>query len=364
MGFSIGLLFHPPTPAPASSNPFVQASRIRESWVVQKTIHMKAIICNAYGPPEVLQLAELEKPLPKEHEVLIKVHAATVTAGDVNVRGFTFVPPGFGPVPRLMFGLKKPKTPVLGTELAGVIEAVGSKVTNFQKGDQVFGLDSARFGAYAEYACRPAAGPLALKPSNLSFEEAASIPFGAATALYFLRDRAKIRSGQKILIIGASGGVGAYAVQLARYYGADVTGVCSTGNMELVKSFGAAQVIDYTREDFTRNGQTYDFIFDTVVGKASFSRYKPSLSRNGRYIAVAGGPKEMFQMLWTSLASDKKVLFGTPTENAKDLAFLAQLAEQGHIKPFIDRRYPLEQAAEAHRYVDSGRKRGNVVLTL
>lgn len=325
---------------------------------------MKAIICTGYGAPEVLQLQEIDKPQPKEGEVLIRVRAATVTAGDVNVRGFTFVPPGFGPLPRLMFGWSKPNKPVLGVELAGEIEAVGDGVTTFQKGDRVFGIDSKTFGAYAEYACRPAAGPLALMPANLSFEEAASIPFGAGTALYFLRDRAKIRPGQKVLVIGASGGVGVYAVQLARYFGAEVTGVCSTGNVELVKSLGAFQVIDYTREDFTRNGVVYDVIVDTVPGKASFSRYKGSLAPKGLYLAVAGGLKEMFQSLQTSLTGGRKVIFGSPVENSADLSFLKALAEQGHIKPVIDRRYPLEQAAEAHRYVDTGRKRGSVVLAV
>ena len=323
---------------------------------------MKAIICTGYGAPEVLQLQEISKPEPKEGEVLIRVRAATVTAGDVNVRGFTFVPPGFGPLPRLMFGWSKPNKPVLGVELAGEIEAVGAGVTSFKKGDRVFGIDSKTFGAYAEYACRPAAGPLAYMPANLSFEEAASIPFGAGTALYFLRDRAKIRPGQKVLVIGASGGVGVYAVQLARYFGAEVTGVCSTGNVELVKSLGAFQVIDYTREDFTRNGVVYDVIVDTVSGKASFARYKASLAPKGLYLAVAGGLKEIFQSLQTSLTGGKKLVFGTPTENSADLSFLKALAEQGHIKPVIDRRYPLEQAAEAHRYVDTGRKRGSVVL--
>lgn len=325
---------------------------------------MKAIICTGYGAPEVLQLQEISKPEPKEGEVLIRVRAATVTAGDVNVRGFTFVPPGFGPLPRLMFGWSKPNKPVLGVELAGEIEAVGAGVTSFKKGDRVFGIDSKTFGAYAEYACRPAAGPLAHMPSNLSFEEAASIPFGAGTALYFLRDRAKIRPGQKVLVIGASGGVGVYAVQLARYFGAEVTGVCSTGNVELVKSLGAFQVIDYTREDFTRNGVVYDVIVDTVPGKASFSSYKGSLAPKGLYLAVAGGLKEIFQSLQTSLTGGKKLVFGTPTENSADMSFLKALAEQGHIKPVIDRRYPLEQAAEAHRYVDTGRKRGSVVLAV
>jgi len=325
---------------------------------------MKAIVYTEYGPPDVLQLKEVEKPTPKDNEVLIRVYAATVTAGDVNVRGFTFVPPGFGPLPRLMFGLRKPKRTILGTELAGEIEAIGKDVTLFKKGDQVFGIGSESFVAYAEYVCRPEAGALAIKPTNLTYEEAAAVPFGASTALYFLRDMAKIQRGQKILINGASGGVGTYAVQLARYYGAEVTGVCSTTNLELVKSLGADKVIDYTKEDFTKSGETYDIILDTVVGKTSFSRCKHSLKQKGLYLAVAGGLQEMVQMLWTSMIGGKKVLFGSPSECKEYLIFLKELIEAGKIKVVIDRRYPLEQTAEAHRYVDKGHKKGNVVITL
>jgi NADPH:quinone reductase-like Zn-dependent oxidoreductase len=325
---------------------------------------MKAIICEGYGPPEVLQVREVEKPSPKAGEVLIKVHAATVTTGDVNVRGFTFVPPGFGSLPRLMFGWKKPRIPILGTELAGVVEAVGSAVTQFKPGDPVFGIGSSHFGAYAEYTCRPASGALALKPGNLSFEEAAALPFGGGTALFFLRDKARIQPGQKVLVVGASGGVGAYAVQLAKFYGTEVTGVCSTANLELVESLGAGRIIDYTREDPAQSGETFDIIFDTVAGKTSFSRYKRSLKPGGRYLAVAGGLKELFQMIATSVTGGRKVVFGSPVENAEDLVFLGELAAKGIIKPFIDKRFPLEQAAEAHRFVDTGRKRGNVVLTL
>jgi NADPH:quinone reductase-like Zn-dependent oxidoreductase len=325
---------------------------------------MKAIVYTEYGPADVLHLQEVEKPAPKDHEVLIKVHAATVTTGDCNVRGFTFVPPGFGPLPRLMFGLKKPKIAILGTELAGEVEAIGEAVTLFKKGDQVFGIGSDRFGAYAEYACRPEKGALAIKPANLTYEEAAALPFGAGTALYFLRDMAKIKRGQKVLVNGASGGVGVYAVQLARHYGAEVTGVCSTANVELVKSLGADKVIDYTREDFTQNGETYDVIVDIVVGKTSFSRYKNSLKPKGLYLAVAGGLQEGVQMLWTSITGGKKVIFVSSTERKEDLVFLKDLVEAGKLKPVIDRRYPLEQTAEAHRYVDTGHKKGSVVITV
>ena len=325
---------------------------------------MKAIVYTEYGSPDVLHLQEVGKPTPKDNEVLIKVHAATVTAGDVNVRGFTFVPPGFGPLPRLMFGLRKPKRTILGTELAGEIESVGKDVELFKKGDQVFGISSEIFSAYAEYTCRPETGALAPKPSNMTYDEAAALPFGAGTALYFLRDRAKIRPGQRLLINGASGGVGVYAVQLAKYYGAEVTGVCSTANLELVKSLGADQVIDYTQQDFTQNGETYDLILDTVVGKTSFARCQNSLKPNGLYLAVAGGLREMGQMLWTSITGGQKVIFGSPAERREELVFIKELVEGGKLKAIIDRRYSLEQTAEAHRYVDTGRKKGCVVISV
>ena len=325
---------------------------------------MKAIIYTEYGSPDVLHLQEIEKPIPKADEVLIKVHAATVTAGDVNMRGFTFVPPGFGPLPRLMFGLRKPRRHILGIEAAGEVEAVGSAVTLFRPGDQVFGSNAMRVGAYAEYVCWPETRALALKPANMTYEEAAAVPFGGSTALYFLRDKAKLQKGQQILIIGASGGVGTSVVQLAKYYGAEVTGVCSTGNVDLVKSLGADYVVDYTQEDFTRNRKTYDVILDTVCGKTSFAPCKGSLKANGLYLAVAGGLREMEQMLWTSIRGGKKVISGTGGENNKDLNVLKDLVEAGHLKSYIDKCYPLEQTAEAHRYVDTGRKRGNVVITV
>lgn len=324
---------------------------------------MKAIVYTEYGPPDVLQLKEVERPTPRDNEVLIRVYATTVTAGDVNARGFVFVPPGFGPLPRLMLGIRKPKRPILGVELAGEIEAVGKEVRLFKKGDQVFGIDSDRWGAYAEYVCRPEAGALATKPANMTYEEAAAVPFGAGTALSFLR-KANIRRGQKALINGASGGVGTYAVQLARYYEAEVTGVCSTANLGLVKSLGADKVIDYTQEDFTKNGETYDIILDTVVGKTSFSRCKGSLTPKGLYLAVAGGLQEAVQMLWTSMTGGKRVVFGATTESKEDLIFLKELIEAGKIKAVIDRRYPLAQTAEAHRYTDKGHKKGNVVITV
>ncbi len=325
---------------------------------------MKAIVYTEYGPPDVLQLKEVEKPTPKDNEVLIKVYATAVTAGDVNARGFVFVPPGFGPLPRLMFGLRKPKRTILGMELAGEIEAVGKDVKLFKAGDQVFGTTGVSFGAYAEYACMPEDGVLAIKPASMTYEEAAAVFFGASTALFFLRDQANIHSGQKVLINGASGGVGTYAVQLAKYYGAEVTGVCSTKNLELVKSLGADKVIDYTQEDFTKSGETYDVIFDMVVGKTSFSDCRNALKQNGLYLAGAGGLQAFAQMLWTSMIGGKKVLAGEAPERKEDLIFLKELIEAGKIKPVIDRRYPLEQMAEAHRYVDKGHKRGSVVITV
>ena len=324
---------------------------------------MKAIVYDKYGPPEVLQFKEVEKPTPKDNEVLIKIYATTVTTADSNVRGFVFVPVGLGFLPRIMFGLRKPNKTILGTELAGEIEAVGKDVRIFKEGDQVFGMPGSSFGAYAQYICLPEKGALAIKPSNMTYEQAAAVPFGAHTALFFLRDKGNIKSGQKILINGASGGVGTYAVQLAKYYGAEVTGVCSTTNLELVKSLGADKVIDYTTEDFAKNGKTYDIIYDTV-GKTSFSGCKNSLKQKGLYLAGAGGLLEFVQMGWTSMIGSKKVLAGQAPERKEDLIFLKELIEAGKIKSVIDRRYPLEQTAEAHRYVDKGHKKGNVVITV
>jgi NADPH:quinone reductase-like Zn-dependent oxidoreductase len=327
---------------------------------------MKAIVYTEFGPPDVLQLKEVEKPVPKDKEVLIKIYATAATTGDANARGFTHVPPGFGPLPRLMFGITGPRIPIIGADLAGEIEAVGKDVKSFKQGDQVYGIDGNNLGAYAQYVCRPEEGALALKPANMSYEEAAAVPFGACTPLYFLRDKANIRSGQEVLVNGASGGVGTYAVQLAKYFGAEVTGVCSTRNLELVKSLGADKVIDYTKEDFTKSGETYDIIFDVVGGKISYSRCRDSLKENGYFLAVAGGLKEAIQMVWTSAIGDKKVIFGggIASERKDYLIFLKELIEAGKLKAVIDRRYPLEETAEAHRYVDSGRKKGNVVITV
>jgi NADPH:quinone reductase-like Zn-dependent oxidoreductase len=322
---------------------------------------MKAIVYTKYGPPDVLHLEEVEKPAPKDNEVLIKIYATTVTTGDVNARGFVFIPRGFGFVSRLVFGIGKPKKTILGVEFAGEIEATGKDVTLFQKGDQVFGIDGAGLGAYAEYKCMSEARGLAIKPAKLTYEEAAVIPNGALTALSFLRNLGNIQRGQKILINGASGSVGSAAIQIAKYFGAEVTGVCSAANMEMVKSLGADRVIDYTRQDFTKSDETYDIIFDTV-GKTSFSDCKNALKQKGLYLAGAGGLREFGQMAWTSMMGGKKVIAGVSSERKEDLIFIKELAEAGKIKPVIDRCYPLEQTADAHRYVDNGHKKGNVII--
>jgi NADPH:quinone reductase-like Zn-dependent oxidoreductase len=316
---------------------------------------MKAIVYTKFGPPEVLHVQEVAKPAPKANEVLIKIYATTVVKEDPDMRAT----PGFN-------GFLKPRNPILGQELAGEIEAIGKDVTRFKIGDQVFGFDM--FGAYAEYKCMPENGALSIKPVNLSYKEAASVPNGALTALPFLRDNGNIQSGQSVLIYGASGSVGSAAVQLAKYYWAKVTGVCSTPNLEWVKSLGADLVIDYTREDFTENGKTYDIVFDTV-GKCSFSKCKGSLSDEGIYLTTVPTPAIMFQALWPAKCGSKKVKFVAAglrpaREKVKDLVFLTNLIETGKIKPVIDRVYPLEQMAEAHRYVEKGHKKGNIAITV
>jgi NADPH:quinone reductase-like Zn-dependent oxidoreductase len=322
---------------------------------------VKAIVQTKYGPPEVLQLQEVEKPVPKENEVLIKIHATTVTAVDCTFRqGSPFIG-------RFFSGLTRPKNPIPGTEFAGEVEAVGADVKRFKEGDQVFGTSTGN-GAHAEYMCLPEEGAtLAIKPVNMTYEEAAVID-GSLTALPFLRDKGNIQSGQEVLIYGASGSVGTAAVQLAKYYGAEVTGVCSTANLELVKSLGADKVIDYTQEDFTKSGQTYDIIFD-AVGKTSFSRCKGSLKQTGIFLEAALTPAILPQMLWTSKIGSKKAMIAftglmPACERTKNLVFLKELIEAGEIKAVIDRTYPLEQIAEAHRYVETGHKKGNVVITV
>jgi NADPH:quinone reductase-like Zn-dependent oxidoreductase len=318
-------------------------------------IPMKAVVYTKFGPPEMLHLQDVEKPTPKANEVLIKILAATVAKEDPDMRSA----PGAN-------GLLKPSHQILGQELAGVVEAVGKNVTRFRPGDPVFGMEF--FGACAQYKCMPEDGALTLKPANISFEEAASIPNGALTALPFLRDKAMLRAGQSVLIYGASGSVGSAAVQLARYYGAEVTGVCGPANLGWVQVLGAAQVIDYTREDFTQNGKTYDVIFDTV-GKLSFFACEASLAHAGVYLSTVPTPAIMLRALWPAANGVKKVKFlaaglRPAREKMKDLVFLSRLVEAGKFKPVIDRRYPMQQIAAAHRYVAQGHKKGNVVITV
>ena len=320
---------------------------------------MKAIVYEKYGPPEVLQIKEIKKPDPKEKEVLIRVHAASATLFDCWQRSST-APQGFWLMSRLGSGLRKPKQPILGTDLAGEIEEIGKNVKNFKKGDQVYAFLS-NLGAYVEYVCLPEDGTIALKPTNLAFEQAASVPQGALTALYFLR-KTNIHSGQKVLIFGASGGVGSFGVQIAKHFGAEVTGVCSSNKIELVKSLGAAKVIDYTKEDFTKNGEIYDVIFDTV-GKSSISKGKNSLKKDGFYVFATFGLPKLLQILWLKLTTHKKAVLGLVEDKSEDLNYLKKLIEEERIKTEIDRVFPAEKAVEAHDYIEKGLKKGHVVLT-
>jgi len=327
---------------------------------------MRAIVWTKYGPPDVLQLKEVEKPTPKDNEVLIRIYATTVTAGDTELRSLKFSLL-LRLLMRLGFGLKAPRKrfSILGVELAGEIESVGKDVKLFRKGEQVFGTSVEYFGAYAEYICLPEegkAGVVAIKPANMTYEEAAAVSVGGLEALNFLR-KANIQSGQKILINGASGSIGTFAIQLAKHFGAEVSGVGNPTSLEVMKSIGADKVIDYTQEDFTKSGETYDVIFD-VVGKSSFSGSISSLKKNGIYLLANPKPSLYIRRLWTSMTSSKRVISGLTKQKTEDLIFLKELIEAGKIKSVIDRRYPLEKIAEAHSYVDKGQKTGNVVITL
>ncbi len=323
---------------------------------------MKAIVITKYGPPEVLEVRQVDKPAPKDNEVLIRIHATAVVATDPQFRkGDPFIT-------RFFNGLTKPKHAIPGDVLAGEIEAVGKDVVRYKTGNQVYAACAMTQGGQAEYICLPENGPLALKPANMSYEEAAGVPDGGLGALNFLRDAGKIQGGQSVLINGASGSVGTYAVQLAKFFGAHVTGVCSAANLDLVKSLGADQVIDYTKDDFTQNGKTYDFIFD-AVGKRSFSSCKNSLTPHGVYVTTVPMPDFLLGVLLTSKSQGKKAGFVAPglrsdKEKTADLNFLKGLSEAGKLKSIIDRRYPLEQIVEAHRYVEQGHKKGNVIITL
>ncbi len=319
---------------------------------------MKAIKCMGYGPPEMLQLIEIEKPVPGENDVLIKIHASTVTMGDCELRTLT-LPIWTGIPMRLFMGCRKPRNFVTGMEFSGVVETVGKNVMSLKKGDPVFASSGMLMGANAEYKCRPGT-TLAIKPAGLTFEEAATISVGGINALHFLR-KAKIRPGQKVLIIGAGGCIGSYGVLLAKFYGAEVTAIDHTGKLDMLRSIGADHVIDYTREDFSKNGVKYDVIFDTVYA-SSFSRCVNSLNSEGVYLMANTGPWRMLRGLWVSWKTRKKVIFSFAAETVADLNHLAALIASGKIKPVIDRTYSLEQTAEAHAYVEKGHKKGCVVI--
>lgn len=326
---------------------------------------MKAALHTAYGPADLLQVVEVEKPVPKANQILVKVHATTVSTGDCNVRNFTFVPGSMLPIAKLMFGIGRPRRPaILGTQLAGEVEAVGREVRRFRPGDRVFGSTGTAGGGHAQYACLPEGGALAIKPDRLGWEEAVALPFGADTALYYLRDLGKIRAGQELLIIGASGSIGTAGVQLARHFGANVTGVCSGRNVELVRSLGADEVVDYTREDFTKNGRTYDLILDAVAA-TTFSRCRGSLRPKGVFLPCIMSLTDMLvRMPWTAITGGKRLKGGVAIENAARMDLIRDLADAGQLRPVIDRSYPLEQIADAFRYVEAGHKRGNVVVTV
>ncbi len=330
---------------------------------------MQAVVYKEFGPPEVLHLADRPKPVPKDSEVLIRVHATSVAYGDLIARNFRnitlreFHMPILLLLPsRMHFGISKPKINVLGSEFAGEIEAVGSAVKRFKVADQVMGYLGQRMGGYAEYVCMPADGLMALKPANMTYTEAAAVPYGAIMATSLLR-KGNLQQGHKVLINGASGGIGSAAVQLAKYQGAEVTGVCGAARLEYVEALGADHVVDYGKDDFTQNGETYDLIFD-VLGMSSFARCKNSLKPNGIYLLASFKSKALLQMLWTRLVGSKKVICGFASEKAEDLDFVSSLIEAGKYKSIVDRCFAIDQADEAHRYAESGQKQGSVVIIL
>jgi len=323
---------------------------------------MKALTYRRYGPPDVVTVSEVRKPTPRDHDVLVRVHASTVTTGDWRGRSLT-LPPGFGLMGRLVFGILGPRQPILGTELSGVVEAVGARVTRFKPGDQVVAFTGARYGCHAQYRALPDAGMIALKPANLSLEEAAAMSFGGLTALIFLRDKGTIERGDRLLIIGASGGVGSAAVQIGKHFGAEVTGICSTRNRDLVLSLGADRVIDYAQEDFTTLDGIYDIILDTT-GAAAFPKVAKVLAPNGRLVLVQASFTQTLGKGGPQKGCGQKMIACHVNAQLADMHFLASLAEAGEYKPFIDRRYAFEDGVQAHAYVDTGRKRGSVVLVM
>ncbi len=322
---------------------------------------MKAVIYEKYGPPDVLRMTELPKPTPADNEILIRIRATTVSSGDWRARSLS-MPRGFGSIGRLVFGIRGPRQPILGTELAGDVEAVGKAVTSFSVGDHVFAFPGGGMGCYTEYKCMPADGAVAVKPTGLSHEQAAALSFGGSTMLDFFR-RGALQRGDRVLVNGASGAVGSAAVQLAKHFGARVTAVCSTANLDLVRSIGADQAIDYTEHDFTRSGETYDVIVDTV-GTAPFARSASSLSGGGRLLLVHATLSDVLLAPLQTMTSDKKVIAGPAEERTEYLHQLAELAASGKFLPVIDRSYPLERIVDAHRYAEQGRKKGSVAITV
>jgi NADPH:quinone reductase-like Zn-dependent oxidoreductase len=335
-----------------------------------KELMMRASVLTKFGPPDVLQLGEVAKPVPKDSDVLIRVHAASVGFGDTLVRDFASVSPAKFNMPwlfwllgRMTFGFRKPRVNILGSEFAGRVEAVGKRVTRFKAGDPVFGYRGPRMGAYAEYLCMPEKGVLAAKPASMTYEQAAAGPYGAIMALGLLR-KLRLRPGQDILVVGASGGIGPAVVRLAKFhFGARVTGVCGTARREYVKSLGADLVIDYKREDFLDRPETYDLVID-ILGKSPFSRCRRILRPRGRLVFVSFKMKQILQMLRTSILGGKRVVCSLVSERREDLAFAGELMEAGKIQTIVDRVFPLEQAAEAHRYAESGAKKGYVVISI